>query len=126
MVVAAVAMIVGGVIVVVVGRLAVHGRLRRNRWVGLRSSATLADDRAWYVGNRVAAPWFLTAGAVLAGTGSLLLLARPDEETALTVAGAGAVLSGALAIVGGILGHRTARAVLRAGTDASGEGPAGR
>lgn len=119
MVPAAVVMIVGGVVLVVVGRLAVHGRLTRNRWVGLRSSATLTDDRAWFVGNRVAAPWFLTAGAVLAGTGALLLLGRPDDEAALTVAGAGAVLAGMLTLLGAVLGHRVARNVLRDGSPGS-------
>ncbi|GGC63969.1 hypothetical protein GCM10011410_15530 [Hoyosella rhizosphaerae] len=42
------------------------GKLRRNRFFGVRSPETLRDDEAFRVANRVAGPTTTAAGAILA------------------------------------------------------------
>ncbi|MED5801069.1 SdpI family protein [Gordonia sp. Z-3] len=57
----------------VVGALAITGRLRRNRWVGVRADATMRSDEAFAVANRVAAPGELAAAGILVLAGILTL-----------------------------------------------------
>lgn len=57
-----------------VGVAGLTGALRRNRWAGVRSPETLRSDEAFTVANRVAAPGYLGAGAILAATGVIGLL----------------------------------------------------
>ncbi|MEH3075143.1 MAG: hypothetical protein PGN11_00450, partial [Quadrisphaera sp.] len=44
------------------GPRAAAGRLRRNRWVGVRTPATLAGDTGWRTGHAAARPWAAVAG----------------------------------------------------------------
>jgi uncharacterized membrane protein len=52
----------GGVIVVVLGRMAATGRLPRNIFAGIRIPSTLRSDEAWRAGHRAAASALTTAG----------------------------------------------------------------
>ncbi len=52
-----------------IGVAGLTGALRRNRWAGVRSPETLRSDEAFTVANKVAAPGYLGAGAILAATG---------------------------------------------------------
>jgi len=41
------------------------GKLRRNRWIGIRTPWTLADDEIWARTHRLAGPLFIVGGAFL-------------------------------------------------------------
>ncbi|MGB3303050.1 SdpI family protein [Gordonia sp. (in: high G+C Gram-positive bacteria)] len=56
-----------------VGVAGLAGKLRRNRWVGVRSAETLRSEETFAVANKVAAPGFLGAAAILAVTGGIAL-----------------------------------------------------
>lgn len=56
-----------------VGVAGLTGNLRRNRWVGVRSAETLRSEETFAVANKVAAPGFLGAAAILAVTGGIAL-----------------------------------------------------
>jgi len=107
----AVAIAVVAVLLLAAGALAVvavlglTGRLRRNRWAGVRTPATLAGAEAFTVGNRVAAPPMLAAAVllVLASGGQALDGAVAPVAMVLCVAGAAV-----LVVVGGVLGNRAA------------------
>ncbi len=62
-----------GIVLVVVAVLAARGRLRRNRWAGVRTAATMRTESAFTVANRVAAAPLGAAGAVAAAGGAVLL-----------------------------------------------------
>ena len=105
--VAAAVVIVAGGLVAFVGLLGRLGRLPRNRLAGVRTPATLRSDRAFEVGNRVAAPAVI-AGGVAAMVGGLVALSLPERDEVGTVL-AGAVVMVILAVVGGVRGDRAAR-----------------
>jgi hypothetical protein len=53
----------GGVIVVVLGRMAAKERLPRNIFAGIRIPSTMRSDEAWRAGHRAAASALTAAGA---------------------------------------------------------------
>lgn len=58
-------MILVPVVVYLVVSAAATGRLPRNRWVGLRTTASLSSETAWRAGHRAAVPrlrWSVVAG----------------------------------------------------------------
>ncbi|MGH3916646.1 MAG: SdpI family protein [Pseudonocardiaceae bacterium] len=111
-------LITAGAALLTVGVLGQRGRLRRNRFAGIRTPATLRSEAAFTLANRVAAPPVLAAGAVCVGTG---VLALGTEGTMLTVimaiSGVGTLT---LVIAGGLLGHRAATALPAQTTGCSG------
>lgn len=54
-----------------IGIAALTGSLHRNRWAGVRAPQTLRSEGTFAVANKVAAPGYLGAGAILAVTGGL-------------------------------------------------------
>lgn len=62
-----------GAALLVVAVLGARGRLRRNRWVGVRTAATMRSEQAFTGANRVAAAPLGAAGAVAAAGGAVLL-----------------------------------------------------
>ncbi len=99
-----------GVALLAVAVLGARSRLRRNRWVGVRTPTTLRSDAAFTVANRVAAVPVGAAGAV-AAVGGTALLAGATGALAwvmFTVTVAGLVM---LAGAGGVVGDRIAAAV---------------
>ena len=83
MLVAGIAMVIGGVSLVFVGAMAREGRLTRQWVVGLRTEATLSSDAAWDAAHRAGAGGIGAAGVVLALGGVLVMLT--DSETAAGV-----------------------------------------
>jgi len=104
----AVLFVLAGLTLVAVAVLGARSHLRRNRWLGVRTAATLESAPAWVSANRVAAPPLGAAGAVslLAG---LTLVAGPSTVLAWIVTAVGVVGSLVLAGVGGALGDRAAQ-----------------
>ena len=80
MIFAGIAMMVGGVALIVLGVLGRTGKLTRQSIVGLRTKATLASDEAWNAAHEAAADWVVGAGAILTAGGVLVMLT--DSETA--------------------------------------------
>lgn len=89
----------------IVGLLGWLERLPRNRFAGVRTSATLRSHRAFRLANKVAGPPITVAGGVAIVCGALGLVAGP---VATIIGLAGMV---AIAIAGGVLGNRAAEAV---------------
>ena len=61
-------LVLAGLALVVVAVLGARSVLRRNRWVGVRTSATLASETQFVAGNRAAAVPVGAAGAVAASS----------------------------------------------------------
>ncbi len=78
MIFAGIAMMVGGIALVVLGVLGRTGKLTRQSIVGLRTKATLASDEAWNAAHEAAADWVVGAGAILAAGGVLVMLTESE------------------------------------------------
>ncbi|MEU4801514.1 SdpI family protein [Actinosynnema sp. NPDC023587] len=91
-----------------VGVLGMRGRLPRNRFFGVRSKATLRDDEAFTLANKVAAVPTVVAGAIALVTAAVVAV---DPSTALVVGLIGLVGALVIAGAGGVLGHRAAEAL---------------
>ena len=87
------------------GLLGFLERLPRNRFVGVRTPATLRSERAFVVANKIAGLPIAVAGGVGLVCGALGLVAGP-VVTFIGLAGMAAI-----AIAGGVLGHRAAEAM---------------
>ena len=79
MMIAGIALTVGGVALVVLGANARAGKLTRQSAAGLRTKATLASDGAWKAAHEAAANWVIGGGAILFVGGVLVVLI--DSET---------------------------------------------
>jgi hypothetical protein len=99
-------LLVVGVGIGVVGLLGFRERLPRNRFVGVRTPATLRSERAFLIANKVAGLPIAVAGAVAVVSGLVTLLTG-----ALVVAIVGFAGLAGIAVAGGIVGHRAAEAV---------------
>lgn len=98
---------VAGIALGVVGVLGWRRRLPRNRFAGVRTTATLRDDETFAVGNQVSAPLTTTAGAVALVAGVAAVFA-PSPLAGGVVAGLGLLGVLGLAVVGGVIGDRAA------------------
>lgn len=105
----AVLLVVAGLVLLAVAVLGARGRLRRNRWVGVRTAETLASDAAFALANRVAAAPVGAAGAV-ALVGGGVLLAGPVGAVSVVVLAVSAVGTLVLGAFGGMVGQRAALA----------------
>lgn len=94
------ALVVGSLAVVEVGRRSMAGTLPRNRMVGLRMRETLASDEAWAVAHRAAGSTLVSTG--VAGIG-LAVTAAVIGTTADEDAAGGALVVAALVVVLGVL-----------------------
>lgn len=100
--------VLAGVALVTVAVLGARSTLPRNRWVGVRTAATLESVPAWVSANRVAAPPLAAAGAVCLFAG-VVLLAAPPAVLGWIVTAVAAVGALVLAGIGGALGDRAGR-----------------
>ncbi|GAA1340186.1 SdpI family protein [Saccharothrix algeriensis] len=97
-----------GVAFVAVGALGTRGRLGRNRFFGVRTKATLRDDEAFALANRIAGVPTLVAGAIALASAAAV---AANPGTALVVGLIGLVGALVIAAAGGVLGHRAADAM---------------
>ena len=105
MIFAGIAMMVGGVALIVLGVLGRTGKLTRQSIVGLRTKATLASDEAWNAAHEAAADWVVGAGAILAAGGVLVMLTE-SETTGDVVA----LVSTALMLIPLVIAFRRGQA----------------
>jgi hypothetical protein len=84
-----------------------RSRLRRNRWAGVRTAATMRSEEAFALANRVAAAPLGAAGLVAAAGGGLLLGGADGAAgwVLLAISGVAALV---LAGLGGAAGDRAA------------------
>ena len=99
------ALLLAAAALLAVAVLGARGRLRRNRWAGVRTRRTLASDEAFVLANRVAAAPLGAAGGVALLGGAVIVAGGPAAVTwtVLVVATAGML---GLTGVGGALGER--------------------
>ena len=97
-----------GVAFAAAGSLGVRGQLRRNRFFGVRTKATLRDDEAFALANKVAGAPNLAAGAIALVAA---VAAALNPAVGLVVGLVGLVGSVVVAAAGGVLGHRAAEAM---------------
>ena len=102
--------VLAGLLVAVVGLLGMRESLPRNRFAGVRTSATLRSDEAFRVANRVAGAPTAVAGlvGVLGGLAALVMPGTGGLVAGVTIGLVGLV---AIAVGAGLLGHRAALAV---------------
>jgi hypothetical protein len=97
-----------GVAFATIGFLGVRGRLRRNRFFGVRTKATLRDDETFALANKIAGVPTATAGAIALAAA---FAAAVNPALALVIGLVGLVGSVVVASAGGVLGHRAAEAM---------------
>ncbi|HEV2778486.1 MAG TPA: SdpI family protein [Actinophytocola sp.] len=97
--------VLAGLVVATVGVLGLRERLPRNRFFGVRTAATLRDEETFRLANRIAGLPGVAGGlvAVLAGLAGY--------SAGALIAALGLVGMLAIAIGGGVLGHRAALAL---------------
>lgn len=120
-IVAAVVLVLVGIVLVVLGERGRSGRLRRNRLAGVRTRMTLSSDAAWNAAQRASASFTIVAGCGAAFGGLVLALAAILGENpagladvASTIALATAAWASGWAIAGGVAGQRAAEKTTRA------------
>lgn len=99
--------VLAGLALVVVAVLGARAALRRNRWVGVRTPATLATETQFVAGNRAAAVPVGSAG-VVALVGGAVLLAGAGAGLDWVVLAVSLLGVAGLTVVGGLVGDRAA------------------
>ena len=96
-----------GLALVVVAALGARSVLRRNRWVGVRTAATLASETQFVAANRAAAVPVGAAGLIAVVGGAFLLV---DDGAVLSWVVLTISILGVLGmtVVGGVVGDRAA------------------
>lgn len=115
MTLAAVAMALGGSLIIAVGRAGQRGLLTPGSWAGIRTDATQASEEAWYAAHEASATWVKLGGWVVTIAGLAILLTRPDTTVAAQIALLGTLLGTATILYGGFVGHRAAVAFPESG-----------
>jgi hypothetical protein len=103
-------LVLSGAALLTIAVLGVRRRLRRNRWAGVRTPASLRSDAAFAVANQVAAAPLGAAGMV-ALVGGGVLLGGATGVLGWTLLAVSVVAVFVLAGVGGVAGDRAAAAV---------------
>ena len=99
--------VLAGLLIAAVGLLGLRERLPRNRFFGVRTTATLRDDGTFRLANRVAGLPTLVGGLVgiVAGVAALLM---PNTAGLLACVLLGLAGMLAITVAAGALGHRAA------------------
>lgn len=103
--------LVAGAIVAAVGWLGMNGRLRRNHWAGIRLPSTMASDDAWAAAHDEGGRWLAGGGGLVAVTGLLMMVFRPDDTTSESIAIVLALFMLVMVLGAGAVGSRAARKV---------------
>ncbi|GAB3121335.1 hypothetical protein GCM10027160_38460 [Streptomyces calidiresistens] len=103
-----VTLLAGGAAVVVTTVMAARGRLARNPLAGIRTGRSMASDENWLLMHRVAQPWAVAGGAVMALVAPTGFLTSHGAVFGVVVA-AGTLLSLVPLFIGVHLGTRAIR-----------------
>lgn len=106
----ALAPLLAGIPLLVVGVLGLTERLPRNRFAGVRTPNTLRSEEAFRVGNKVAGLPTAVAGAI-GVLGALAAVLMPTDTGVLVAVGVSTAGLLAITVAGGLLGNRAAAAV---------------
>jgi uncharacterized membrane protein len=109
MMIAGIALMAGGIALVVLGAIARAGKLPRQSVLGLRTKETLASDEAWEAAQEAGANWVIGAGAILFVGGVSVMLV--DSETTGDVV---ALIATALMLIPLVIGFRRGQAAAQA------------
>jgi len=103
----AVLLTASGIGLMMVGRRAAQGRLRRNRWVGIRTTLTLLSDAAWDAAHLAGGSKLSVAGYGLLVAGPLMLT-NPTNGVGATIVFSGLGWMLIWILVAGVIGTRAA------------------
>ena len=118
MIVAAIALVIGGLVVAGAGRLGLKDRLPRQHWAGMRTKTTLATDDTWVAAHRASGRATVTGGVVMVLGGISATVSNPDEETAAGILMGTLAVAGVAITVGAVRGQRAARDALEMDAEA--------
>jgi hypothetical protein len=104
----------GGVVLVVVGRLAASGRLPRNILAGIRLPSTMRSDEAWRAGHDAAASALTLAGCGPMVAAAAVGVTRPAPEAQKVLVRLGTAWMAGWLGLATVRAHRAARAVASA------------
>lgn len=104
-------LVLAGILLLTVGVLGAGSRLRRNRWIGIRTAATLRSDAAFAHGHRAGAVPAAAAGAVALVGGAAVLLGGDAAAPVWVVLVISVIGAFGLACVAAVVGDRAAAAV---------------
>jgi hypothetical protein len=107
-----------GVIIAAVGWAGGEGRLRRRGWPGSRTRSSMRSVSTWDAAQRAGGHWLVGGGALVATTGLLLIVFRPDEDVTAVVSIVLVVPLLICLVTGGVQGLQAARKVSAGGTGA--------
>ena len=102
--------VLAGLVIAAVGLLGFQERLPRNRFLGVRTAATLRDEDTFRLANRIAGLPTMVGGLVgiVAGTAGALLPGTAARVACVIIGLAGML---AITVAAGALGHRAALAI---------------
>jgi uncharacterized membrane protein len=102
--------VLAGLLIAAVGCLGLRERLPRNRYFGVRTTASLRDDQTFRLANKIAGLPALVGGLVgiLSGVAAFLMPGTGGLVLAVLIGLAGLL---AITVGGGVLGHRAALAL---------------
>jgi hypothetical protein len=102
-------LLLAGLLLLTIAGLGARGLLPRNRFVGIKTAATLASDSAFATAHRAAAVPLAAAGAVAAVPGAVLI-SGPGAALAWTLVVVGVLGLLVFAGIAGTVGDRAAAA----------------
>ena len=104
-------LIAAGILLIVVGKRAGEGRLKKNHFVGIRTTLTLNSEIAWDVAHRVGGRRLMMSGYGPVGAG-LFLLSQPTNGAGATITLAGLAWMVGWILAAASIGERAAKEAL--------------
>lgn len=86
-------------------------RIPRNGVIGMRTSATMASDAAWYAAHRASAWAVGVAGVIALGVAGVLILGNFETARQRQIVAVGTFLVLGVVVAGGIHAHVVARRI---------------
>lgn len=105
--IAALTILLAGLLIAGTGIAARAGRLPRNGWVGIRIASTLQSDAAWQAGHRAGAVAMIIGGFAAMAC-AVVAMWVPSEDAAFGWVLGGAFAMLAFVLVAAVLAHRAA------------------
>lgn len=114
--VAFLAVLIGSGLIIYIGLRGLQEKLPRQRWAGIRTPYSMANDEQWYAVHRHGSPYLIFGGVASFATSLAMLpfalAGKLPDEFAIVVVLAAALMLGVSAVLSWILGVRGAKASL--------------